>query len=87
MTTEELEAAIREIILKDFNAIYTGNLKITELNPGFKIDFYLQDNYERPVSLIASIEDDAVLLQWLKKELRRSAWPTIKFYQVKKPYD
>lgn len=74
----ELENKIREFIVELYDKEYVGELKVTELNPGYKVEFGL-DCPERPLSISCDFTEDK-FLDYIYKELKDRRLASVEYY-------
>ena len=83
MTHTELKQVILGYIRELYQCEYTGQLKITDLDPeGYKISLYL-DGTEFPLVIAGQMPDDQFLV-FLWKELRTRKLHQTKYYHIVK---
>lgn len=60
MTPTELSQAILEYIRDEYESLFIGKLIVKEMNPGYKVEFYL-NNSEYPLVIMSDLEEEQFL--------------------------
>lgn len=86
MTPEELEVAIRDIIVKTYCKKYVGKMTCIPACQGVGWTVIMgMNNEEKPITISAELPDDK-FLKFFREELLDRNWDTVKFFTGYKTY-
>ena len=79
--TQVLEKKICELIKINYEAVYTGYLKVDHLNPGYKLSIGIP-SYMTPTTIATDIDSEEEFLKFIDKELKTRNYLRQEYYKV-----
>lgn len=78
---QKLEKRICELIEVNYDAVYTGYLKVEHLNPGYKLSIGIP-SYMMPTTIATDIDNEEEFLKFIDKELKTRNYLRQEYYKV-----